>query len=94
MREHDWRHLPVLDVGRLVGILSQRELDLLLAAPEIDADRTPVSRAMMRDILVVLPNALVSQVAAKWQSGGSVQRWWPREDTSSGCSPRSMRCVP
>jgi acetoin utilization protein AcuB len=65
MREHDLRHLPVLDVGRLVGILSQRELDLLLTAPEIDADKTPVSRAMMRDVLVVSPHDLVSQVAAK-----------------------------
>ena len=65
MREHDLRHLPVLEVGRLVGILSQRELDLLLTAPEIDADKTPVSRAMMRDVLVVSPHDLVSQVAAK-----------------------------
>ncbi len=65
MRDHDLRHLPVLEVGRLVGILSQRELDLLLTAPEIDADRTPVSRAMMRDVLVVSPHDLVSQVAAK-----------------------------
>jgi len=65
MREHDLRHLPVLDVGRLVGILSQRELDLLLTAPEIDANQTLVSRAMMRDVLAVSPHDLVSQVAAK-----------------------------
>jgi acetoin utilization protein AcuB len=65
MREHDLRHLPVLEVGRLVGILSQRELDLLFTAPEIDGDKTPVSRAMMRDVLVVSPHDLVSQVAAK-----------------------------
>jgi CBS domain-containing protein len=92
MREHDLRHLPVLDVGRLVGILSQRELDLLLTAPEVDADKTPVSQAMMRAVLVP-PHHLVSQVAAKWPSGGSVRRWSLRAGTSSGSSPRSMRCV-
>lgn len=65
MRKHDVRHLPVLDVGRLVGIVSQRELDLLMTVPEIDAAVQPVSRAMVKDVLVVAPTDSVSQVAAR-----------------------------
>ena len=65
MRKYDVRHLPVLDVGRLVGIVSQRELDLLMTAPEIDSAVQPVSRAMAKDVLVVAPTDRISQVAAR-----------------------------
>lgn len=65
MREHQLRHLPVLDLGNLVGIVSQRELGLLLTAPEIDADATPISRAMRTEVLVVEPDDLIAQVASK-----------------------------
>ena len=65
MREHDIRHLPVLDVGKLVGIVSAREIDLLATAPEIDPATTPVHRAMTADVLVVAPQDLVAQAASK-----------------------------
>src|SRR5690348_254046 len=62
MREHAIRHIPVLDGGALVGMLSDRDLahfDMagLIAAQDADALRraltTPVAKVMSADIVDV-----------------------------------------
>jgi acetoin utilization protein AcuB len=65
MERHQIRHLPIMESGCLVGIVSQRELDLLLASPEIDADLALVSRAMTKAPLVVGPDETVDVVAER-----------------------------
>ncbi len=65
MDRHQVRHLPVMDAGCLVGIVSQRDLNLLLVSPEIDADLAPVSRAMTKAPLVVAPEETVDVVAER-----------------------------
>jgi acetoin utilization protein AcuB len=65
MDQHQIRHLPVMELGNLVGIVSSRELDLLATAPEIDAATEPVSRAMTTDVLAVEPEEWVQEVALK-----------------------------
>ncbi len=64
MQRHDVRHLPVVEFGRLVGILSERELDLLESVPEIDVETSPVSRAMSPHVFTVAPTDPLADVAA------------------------------
>jgi acetoin utilization protein AcuB len=49
MREHAIRHLPVLEAGRLVGILSERDLYLLDRLDQLDET---VEDAMTVDVYV------------------------------------------
>ena len=54
MREYSCRHLPVLDGGRLVGIISDRDLNLL---EKTQADKSTVaSEIMSEDPVVVAPD--------------------------------------
>ena len=46
MREHDIRHLPVLDGARLVGLVSLRDLHLLETLQDVDPARVEVREAM------------------------------------------------
>ena len=46
MREHDIRHLPVLDGDKLVGVISQRDLHLVESLEGVDPDVVLVGRAM------------------------------------------------
>lgn len=49
MREHRIRHLPVLDGGRVVGIVSDRDLALVEAMKGVDVHRVTVEEAMTAD---------------------------------------------
>lgn len=71
MREHTIRHIPVLDQGALVGMLSDRDLahfDMarLLNVEGADALRrglaTPVARVMSSDVVDVSPDADLGEV--------------------------------
>lgn len=46
MREHQIRHLPVLDGGRLVGIVSQGDLHLLETIAEFPLESVEIAEAM------------------------------------------------
>jgi acetoin utilization protein AcuB len=58
-REHRVRHLPVVDAGMLVGILSDRDIRLAMPSPLTVADpervdfleRTPVSAVMTAEVI-------------------------------------------
>jgi acetoin utilization protein AcuB len=69
MREQHIRHLPVLRQGRLVGILSDRDLRLVETLQDVDPTKVTVSEAMTPDPYVVSPDAeldeVVSTMAAK-----------------------------
>lgn len=64
MHEHHIRHLPVLEGGYLFGILSERDIDLVEALPDIDPDAVKVEAAMMQDPYTVPPEAPVREVVA------------------------------
>jgi acetoin utilization protein AcuB len=63
MRTYGVRHLPVLDGGRLAGILSQRDALLVETLREVDPTKTPVEDAMSTDVYVVAPDTPLREVA-------------------------------
>ena len=63
MREHDLRHLPVLRGGKLVGVLSQRDLYFLESIAVVDVDLDCVADAMTPDVFCAAPEDTVRDVA-------------------------------
>jgi acetoin utilization protein AcuB len=64
MRQHGIRHLPVLDGGALVGLLSLRDAHLLETLKDIDVDKVTVEDAMTSVVYAVSPDAPLDEVAA------------------------------
>ena len=65
MREHGVRHLPVLEGGKLVGVLSQRDLHLVETMRDVDPATTTVDEAMTSDVYITGPDAPLDEVAEK-----------------------------
>lgn len=63
MREHGLRYLPVLDGGKLVGVLLQRELHSVEAITGVDSRVDSIGAAMVRETYAVAPGELVADVA-------------------------------
>ena len=57
------RHLPVLEDGVLVGILSDRDLRLAETFRDVDPEKESVSDAMSLDAYTVSPDAPLDEVA-------------------------------
>ena len=64
MREHDIRHLPVLEGDKLVGIVSQRDLHLIETLKDVDAEEVTVDDAMTSPY-TVSPDAPLDEVVAE-----------------------------
>lgn len=62
MRSQHIRHLPVLHQGKLVGIVSDRDLRLIETLQEVDPTKVAVSEAMTTDTYVVSPDASLDEV--------------------------------
>jgi acetoin utilization protein AcuB len=62
MRDHRFRHLPVVEDGRLVGILSDRDLRPVLLSPTLA--RAQVAELMSENLTTVPPDALVEEAAS------------------------------
>lgn len=63
MRAWGVRHLPVLEHGKLAGILSQRDALLVETLRDVDPPTTPVEEAMSADVYVVAPDTPLEDVA-------------------------------
>lgn len=60
MREQGFRHLPVLNGGKLVGVLTDRDIKL---AASFASEAMTVADVMVPDPYVVRPEAAMDQVA-------------------------------
>jgi acetoin utilization protein AcuB len=65
MRERGFRHLPVVDGGRLVGLVSQRDLYLLETLKGVDPATETVREAMSEEPYTVPPDAPLEEVATR-----------------------------
>jgi acetoin utilization protein AcuB len=65
MKKHHIRHLPVLDAGRLVGIVSQRDLHFIETLRDVDPNHVNVGEAMTQDTFAIGPGATVREVTAR-----------------------------
>jgi acetoin utilization protein AcuB len=64
MRDHGVRHLPVLEHGQLVGVVSQRDLYFLESIAGVDLNKDRVDEGMSPDTYAVGPEESVEEVAA------------------------------
>ena len=62
MRQFRIRHLPVLDGGHLVGIVSERDLHLVETLQDVDPEQVCIEEAMTCDVLTVQPEAQLDDV--------------------------------
>jgi acetoin utilization protein AcuB len=74
MRAHGIRHLPVLEAGKLIGIVSERDLHLIETLPDADPDEVQVEEAMTDQVYIAGPRDEVADVVERMsdQKIGSV----------------------
>jgi len=63
MRAHRIRHLPVLAEGKLVGMVSERDLALIESMRGVDPDKVSVEEAMTPDPYLTTPERALGDVA-------------------------------
>jgi acetoin utilization protein AcuB len=68
MREAKIRHLPVLSDGKLVGIVSDRDLRFIESLKDVDPDRVAVEEAMTPDPFTIGPDSSLEWVAMEMAS--------------------------
>jgi len=77
MRELGARHLPVVEDGKLVGILSERDMFFLETLTDREPERIPVRSAMQTDVYDVdreTPLEEVARTMAHHKYGSAVVR--------------------
>ncbi|MEO6954916.1 MAG: CBS domain-containing protein [Polyangia bacterium] len=65
MRTHGCRHLPVLRSGELVGMVSERDVLLMLGLPGVDPNLALVEEAMTEPAVALAPTTSLEWVAAE-----------------------------
>lgn len=65
MRSHVIRHLPVMDSGKLVGIVTERDLHLIETLRDADPDQIKVDEAMTEHVYSVAPTDEVADVVER-----------------------------
>ena len=63
MRDHRIRHLPVLEGGKLVGIVTERDLHLVETLRDVDPREVLVEEAMSTHVYAVAPDTALDVVA-------------------------------
>ncbi len=64
MRELEIRHLPVLEGGRILGLVSERELEIVGGLASVDPQRTSLEQAMIADPFQVEHDVSLRKLAA------------------------------
>ncbi len=64
MREYRIRHLPVLRGAKIVGLVSDRDLNMVETLKDVDPHKVLVSEAMTQDPYLVSPDAPLDEVVS------------------------------
>ncbi len=64
MRKLHLRHLPVLKGGKLVGILTERDISLILGFKDVNPETTTVEEAYSPDPYFTAPESPLNEVVA------------------------------
>lgn len=65
MREYRIRHLPVLDGGKLIGIISDRDIKLVESLKDVDPEKVTVAEATSEALYTVGPKTPLNEVCAE-----------------------------
>lgn len=65
MHEHKIRHLPVLAGGKLVGMVTERDLALIESLVGIDPNKVTVEEAMSTSVYSVSPDTSLDEVVSE-----------------------------
>jgi acetoin utilization protein AcuB len=65
MRRHSIRHLPVLKGGKLVGLVSDRDLRFIETLKDVDPEKVSVEEAMATDIYAIDPSDPLAKAASE-----------------------------
>lgn len=68
MNEYRVRHLPVLAGGKLVGILTDRDVRLVESFRDVDPEKVTVDEAYTPDPFVISPESSLTSVCAEMAS--------------------------
>jgi acetoin utilization protein AcuB len=68
MSEFHIRHLPVLSGGKLVGMLTERDIAMVETLQGVDPNVVTVAEAMNREVYAVSPDALLDEVVTEMAS--------------------------
>jgi acetoin utilization protein AcuB len=62
LREFSIRHLPVLRGGKLVGMVTERDLHLVETLRDVDAANMEIEQAMSENVYAVPPDTALDEV--------------------------------
>ncbi len=68
MNEYRVRHLPVMNGGKLVGILSDRDIRLVESFKDVDPNKVTVSEAYTSDPYIASPMSSLADVCEEMAS--------------------------
>ena len=68
MAEYKVRHLPVMSAGKLVGILSDRDLRLIESFQDVDPEKVTVEEAFTPDPFIISPTSNLTDVCSEMAS--------------------------
>jgi len=65
MRKLHLRHLPVLKAGKLVGIITDRDINMVMSFRDVDAETMTVDEAYTPEPYFTKPSAPLNEVVAE-----------------------------